>query len=206
MGDIGDRRSRASATAARTRATIVAGAVLAIAALAIAVMLWPAPPGDRSRHAASTTYTAGAHVDAPAVDGSEVQPPDDGAPPLDRIPPLEPAQPRVAELPASASARGGIVAGYPVEVAAPVATDDVLDSAVASGDGAVQFSLRARSDAPASEILEHYRALWTSLGLAATTAQGGGVSFRDAFSSITVVTEEGGTGVVYVIHGVLRTA
>jgi len=184
----------------------VTAAVIAIGlAFTCAVWLVPALTGERTRESRETQPTGVVSVDAPPVDGSEVLPPDDGAPPRDRLP-REEAAPRISELPESASAQGSVVEGFPTELAGPADASDVLDSAVATEGDVMQFSLRARTATDAAAISAHYRALWSSLGLAAIPAGDGALSYRDDHSSVTIVTEEGGTGVVYVIHGVLRAA
>jgi hypothetical protein len=134
-----------------------------------------------------------------------VQPPEDAARGAQHLPPVTQSAPRVqTPLPPSAQERGGLVAGYPTDLAAPAADSEVLDSAVASEGDVLQFSLRARTAAAGADVLAHYRTQLSGQGLAAATADAGSVAFRDAYSSVVVTAEQSGTGVVYTIHGVLR--
>lgn len=193
-----DRRMRATA--------IIVGAVV-VAGLAVAAWLGLAPLPDAATappQAVAPAPLTGPDADAPAVDGSEVLPADETPQRPDRIPPIAPAAARVTlPLPASATAQGELVAGFPADLAAPAEDSDVLDSTIASEGDTMQFTLRARSDASADAVLAHYAAAWAALGLAPSpSAQG--VSYGDAYSSLSVVAESTGTGLVYTVYGVLR--
>jgi hypothetical protein len=210
MGNLETSRARETKSDRRLRATLIAVAAVVVAGLGVAAWLLTAPPpAATAPPAASSERTAGPQPGAPAVEGSEVLPPDESAQSPQRLPDIEPAAPRVsAPLPASGSAEGALVEGYPADLAPPTADAELIDSTVSSDGGVMQFSLRARTSADADAVLAHYRALWTGLGLA--PAPGGGVdegmSYGDDYSSVTVAARTGGTGLVYTIYGVLRTA
>lgn len=213
MGNQGMARAYAPKLDRRMRATLfVVGVVVATGLGAAAWMLLsPAPPDGAQTAAplAQPTTGSGPVVGATPVPGSEVQDPDPSRAPIDRIPARTAATPRVsAPLPETASATGGLVAGLPVDLAAPLDGSDVLDSSVASEGTTVQFSLRARTDTDADTVRESYAALWAGLGLAADdTASADGTSFEDAYTSVSVTADATtGTGTVYTVYGVLRAA
>ncbi|MCX6502429.1 MAG: hypothetical protein NT132_08510 [Microbacterium sp.] len=163
----------------------------------------PTPPAVGGAHSSSTGPLPG----ATPTTGSEVMPPGDGTVTPDRLPPRAATHPPSSLPPAdSASARGAIVAGYPVEVAGPLDGSDVIESSVASEGSLVQSALVARTDASPEEVLEAYRARWSALRLAAVPgAEAGAASFGDASSSITVSADASGTGTVYTVFGIVRT-
>lgn len=182
---------------------------LASAAVAIAVVVGAliavAPTADPEATAPRPSASSGSGADPTAapVAGSEVQPPDPSAAPRDRIPPRTPQTPRITvPLPASASAAGAVVEGYPIDLAAPAEDSDVVDTSVSSEGDRLQFTLIARTDATADAIRAHYAALWTGMGM---TADGEG--FRDPFTSVSLtVNDDAGTGTVYTVYGVARAA
>jgi len=125
--------------------------------------------------------------------------------PGDHLPPLASPTPRVvAPLPASGSAHGALVAGYPVELGAPLPDSDTLDSSLATEGDILQFTLVARTDAAAEEVLARYDAQWASLGLVPAPETAGVLAYRDAFTSLTVSAATSGTGTVYTVFGVLK--
>lgn len=206
MGNLGDSRAREPKTNGRIRATLIAVGVIAALGIGTAVWLLVSPPpagGGASADPPAASQGPGPDPTATPVAGSEVQTPDPTSAPLERIPPRTAQVPRITgPLPESASATGEIVEGFPVELAAPAADSDVLDTSIASEDTAMQFALVARTDATADAVRAYYASLWTELGLTPD-----GAAFRDAYTSISVtVDESGGTGTVYTVYGVLRTA
>ena len=185
--------------------------VAVVVTLGLATAAWlafaPGPAGSGSSPGGETrAATTGPEAGAPAVEGSEVLPPDATATRPDRLPDLATTVPRVSvPLPASGSAEGALVDGYPADLAPPAEGSEVIDTTVTTEGDTMQFSLRARTGADAATILEHYRGLWAGLGLVpAPTAQTDALGYTDAYSSVTVTAEAGGTGLVYTIYGVLR--
>lgn len=182
--------------------TVIA-AVLVAAAL-WATGWWPSPPHDAAPPAA--TATPGPAPGATPVPGSEVQPPEAAAGP-ERLPPPPGATPLVHQpLPENASARNALVAGFPVAIAGPAPATDVIDSSLAHDGTVLQAALTARTDAAVDAVLAHYRDLWSGLGLAPATSDGGSEAFSDTYSSVSVsAAATTGTGTVYTIFAVLRT-
>jgi hypothetical protein len=219
-----DEISRPQSMTPRMRATVVVAGIAATVALGAALAFATAPVSTSTVTAASTPEAPGAapgaegatesrqESAAPTVGpspgatpeaGSEVLPP--STPPAGGMPDLPAAAPRVTvPLPASGSALGVLVAGFPVEIAAPLEGSDVLDSAVAAEGDVLQFSLRARSDTTSTAVLHRYAELWGDLGLTPEPDDATGAAYRDEYSSVAVAAETTSTGVVYAIYGTLR--
>ncbi|GAA3923405.1 hypothetical protein [Microbacterium invictum] len=163
-----------------------------------------APPASDDGSSTETTPNAGPSPDSAPVDGSEVLPPADSAAPSNRLPPLPQPTPLVeAPLPENASARGKLVDGFPAVVAGPAPGDDVLESSITSDGTTMQAALTARTDDSPDAVAEHYRATWSTLGLAPTAGET--VSATDPFTSVTLAITESGTGTVYTVFATLRT-
>lgn len=198
-------KARTRAIAPLMRIALVAtGAIVAIGLgaagwLSIAT---PTPAGPGAAPAVAVPAApAGAAASGTPVAGSEVLPPAEPAP---GGLPRTWTTPRVqAPLPASSSATGELVAGYPTDLAAPAPGSEVLDTSVASDVGAMQFTLRARTDEPIEEVIAYYRSIWSGLGLAAATDAD--ASYRDDYSAVTISAQATGTGSTYTVSGVLRT-
>lgn len=200
------KSARSRTLTPRVRATLIASAILAVVGLAAAT--WLLLPRDAAPPAADATVSTGPLPGASPTTGSEVLPPSGATAEDDRIPPRDAAVPRVsAPLPASAAAQGALVEGYPADLAAPLAGSDILDTSLTSEGDVLQFTLKARSDASAADVLAHYSTLWAGLGLAPEVAEASAASFRDPFSAVTVSADGGsGTGTVYTVSGVLRAS
>jgi hypothetical protein len=191
---------------------LMRGALVAVAALvlvgAVGVsVLTQASTEPPTPIAGRGATPAGPDPQAPAVAGSEVQDPAEEMTPVDpnRLPPRTPAEPRIhAPLPASAAETGALVDGYPADFAGPREGSTVLSSAVTSEEDTLQFTLRARVDLSPDDLRRGYADQWGTDGLTALASGAAQVSFADAFSSVTVSTQETGTGTVYAITGVLR--
>ncbi|MFG6502964.1 hypothetical protein [Microbacterium sp. P05] len=193
---------------------LVAGIVLIAAAVVGGWMLTspagsdaaaPSASGSAAGPVAGTEAEAGDPAQAMPEHGTEALPPDTAR--SNTPPSVAPPTPRLPDpLPVSASARGSLVVGYPVEVAAPLEHSEVLDSSVAGAPGTLQFTLVAHSEVSPEQIVEQYRAAWSGIALSpeAEPSAGATASFRDAFTSVTVSAETGGTGTVYSIFGVLK--
>ncbi|WP_194409700.1 hypothetical protein [Microbacterium cremeum] len=150
--------------------------------------------------------TRGPLPGAEPTTGSEVQAPDATAPSADRLPALSTPSPLVsAPLPDSGSASGELVDGFPTGVMAPAPPSEVLQSSIATEGDTMQVTLQARTDATPDEVSQHYRAVWSGLGLAATgSSDGADTSYSDALSSLTLAFTSSGTGTVYTVYGVFR--
>lgn len=162
----------------------------------------PGPTGSPATPATPTT--------APTpVNGSEVLPPETGQSDAARLPARTQASPLVvAPLPPDATAQGKLVDGFPTSVAAPVAGTEIIYSSIATEGMRMQAGLTARTEQSATEIADHYRALWASLGLAPAGGDDDDdatVSYSGPFTSISLTTSETATGLVYKLFGTLRT-
>ncbi|KJL43798.1 MULTISPECIES: hypothetical protein [Microbacterium] len=192
--------------------------VAAVVVLGIAVTIWLLTIGSGTAgvdgadpDAGSTptaTVTQGPIPGATPTTGSEVQPPDETAAPIDRLPPLPTSSPLVSDpLPASGSASGELVKGFPVDLMGPVPDSQVLESSISTEGSTMQVSLVARTDAADDDVRAHYRELWADLGLTDTSGGDGSITYSDAFSSLSLAfSESSGTGTVYMIYGVFRTS
>lgn len=191
----------------------------AVALVGLAITLWLSTAGGDAGApravdattappaAPSATPTPGPLPDATPTTGSEVKAPDATAPPADRLPPLSAPSPLVsAPLPGSGSASGELVDGFPTNAMAPAPASEVLQSSIATEGDTMQVTLQARTDATPEEVSGHYRALWSSLGLADVTSGGADASYADALSSLSLAfSASTGTGTVYTVYGVFRT-
>lgn len=184
----------------------IVGGIVA-AGIVVALVLLLAPPGGPESGSPSTTPTVGPDPDATPVDGSEVQPPDPTATAGAGLPPRQPDEPLVtAPLPESASADGELVDGFPADIMGPTDDSDVLSSSIATEGDTMQVTLVARTDASEEDVTQHFRALWTDLGLSDAGPSGSAaLSYGDSLSSLTLAfTPASGTGTVYMVYGVLR--
>lgn len=194
------------------RWTLVAVGGVAAAGLVAALALSLAPAGGSPSAATSATAApisptaAGPAPNATPVDGSEVEPPTTPDAPSDRLPPVSAPTPLVAgPLPASASAQGELVPGFPTVLGGPAPDADIIDSSVSSADTVMQVTLTARTDATREDVTAHYRSAWAGLGLADASGDAA-LAYTDPFSSLTLAFTDGsGTGTVYVIYATLRT-
>lgn len=215
-------------TPAMRRVLWLTGGVVAVA-LAAAVWLWAAGAGgdtgpgaapSATNPAASPAATPGSEPEpeptptrgpvpgAAPTTGSEVQAPEAGQPDPGRIPPLPETTPLVgAPLPASGSAEGELVEGYPSDAMGPTLDSDVVSSAIATEGDAMQVTLVARTDASPDSVRAHYREAWTAIGLIAHGAtDAAGLSYTGRMASLTLAfAAESGTGTVYTILGSFRT-
>jgi len=192
------------------------GAVVVIGIVVALVLLFSPPtnppgdsPGAGSQNSPSPAATAGPSPDAAPADGSEVPSPDPTATPGAGLPPREGDEQLVtAPLPQPASAEGRLVDGFPVDIMGPDDESEVLSSSIAVEGDTMQVTVVARTDAPEADIIEHYRALWSGLGLSDAGASGSSaLSYGNDFSSLTLAfTPSSGTGTVYMVYGVLRAA
>jgi hypothetical protein len=168
-------------------------------------------PAARPAVASPAATTPGPAPDATPVAGSEVLPPQAtdasaGLPPLDGDP-SRPADPPLvsAPLPAPGSVQGGLVAGYPADLAGPRPGDEIIESAVTTEGTALQATLSARTADPPADVIAHYRAQWEARGLAPALDTGDEFAARSGTAALTVSASAGGTGTVYTVYAVLRT-
>jgi hypothetical protein len=147
----------------------------------------------------------GPAASATPVDGSEVLPPTAEAD-RDRLPPREPDPVLVsAPLPTADSAQGRLVAGFPVAVVEPAPGSEVIDSSVTPEGSTLQVTLTARSERGVDEIRDHFRGVWTPLGLTAQNSTDSEIAFRSATASATLAVALTGTGTVYTVFATFRT-
>lgn len=194
--------------------SLAAVGVIVAAGLALAawLALAPAPASNSAGEAAQASATpqgpppSGSDPQATPTTGTEVLPPTETSRPRDGVPDPPAVSPRIsAPLPADGTQEGGVIAGFPTDLAGPTYGSDVLSTSLASEGDVLQFSLRARTDAADGDVTSHYSALWSSMGLAPAPASAdGSVSYQDGYSSVTIATQDSGTGMIYTIYGVLR--
>ncbi|MFS0866270.1 hypothetical protein AB3M83_02915 [Microbacterium sp. 179-B 1A2 NHS] len=186
---------------------VIAAGVI-VAAVVIGAVVWsagpPAPPAPVAER--STPPAPGPDPDATPVDGSEVQPPDAtsrsaGVPLMTPEPPLFDGS-----LPASGSARGELVDGYPDALAGPVEGDEVLESSVASEGTTLQATVTARSEKAPDAVRAALEKRWAAVGLASEAGAGETeTTYGGSSAAMTLSVSAGGTGTVYSIVAVLRT-
>lgn len=186
-------------------AGLVAGGLAAAGWLLSAAVSPTAAPTPQATTA--PIPTPGPIANATPTAGSEVIPPAAGQAPTDRLPQLAPPAPLIsAPLPANGFVRNELVAGFPVEVVSLPANADVIDSSLAQDGTVMQATLTARTDAPAEDVLTHYRELWSGLGLAPGASGEGDAAFSDTYSSVSLAfSGASGTGTLYTVYAVLRT-
>lgn len=199
--DVRPALTPAMKTAIAVVGVLVVGALIVVAALTAAGQPEAAPAASSTPAAAPTS---GPLPGATPTTGSEVQPPTEA--PRNGLPPLEPAEPLItAPLPEPGSRSGGMVKGFPDGVADPMRDSNVVSSSIATEGAVMQLSLVASSAETPDAIREHYRALWTSLGLRAVPTDDETVAFSGDYESLTLSVGASGTGNLYTIFGVLRT-
>lgn len=197
--------------AMRTVLWIVGALVVAGLATTIWLFATGGGPGTAASDPGSgpaATPTRGPIPGATPTTGSEVQTPDPTASAADRLPPRADATPLVTEpLPASGSAKGELVRGFPVDAMGPAPDSEALESSIATEGATMQVTLVARADSSAADLRAYYRTLWSGLGLAATESGDGSMTYSDGFSSLSLAfSPASGTGTVYMIFGVFRTS
>lgn len=157
--------------------------------------------------APAPTSTRGPLPGATPTSGSEVQSPAPQQTDQGVIPPRTSTDPLLSEpLPASGSAEGQLVDGFPADVMGPASDSQVVSSAIATEGSVMQVTLVARTDSSAADVTAHYRDLWANLGLtpqdsagaAGTSSTGRGASLTLAFSP------DSATGTVYTILATFR--
>ena len=111
-----------------------------------------------------------------------------------------------APLPATASATGKLVAGFPSASLPAAPGSTVSSSSVASQDGHLQVSLVAKSKQGVTDILGFYRTALAKYGMydapAPATAGSTAVAFSRGGNSVTVTATPGSGGTSYVLYGV----
>lgn len=205
-------------TPAMRNVVIVVGAIVATGLL-IAAWLFTtgggapgaSPSTSQSRSPSPSTSpapTPGPIPGATPTTGSEVQPPSATESPGSGLPPLPAQTPLVTPpLPASGSASGELVEGFPESIMGPAPGSDVLSSSIATEGETMQVTLVARTDAPADDIRDHYRQQWAALGLTESVSAGADAAYIDSFTSLTLAfSPASGTGTIYMVYGVFRTS
>ncbi|WP_295014245.1 hypothetical protein [uncultured Microbacterium sp.] len=186
------------------RAVLIGVLAVVVVGVAIAVWFWVAGPGAGSAAPAPTATVAGPRPGATPTSGSEVRPPT--ATPGTGLPPLSDETPLVkAPLPASGSADGAVVAGFPENVLGPLPGSTLGSTSIATEGTRMQATLIASSTSPEDDIRAHYQQLWAGLGLHPETTSDGTLSFTGAYESVTLAISSSGTGNRYTLSGVFRT-
>lgn len=187
-------------------ALVVAGGLGWAMMLGMTRSVGTADVADGADGAAPSATPATPTVEPTPVDGSEVLPPQQAQTASDRLPPLPQATPRITvPLPASAATSGGLVDGFPAELAGPTPASDVIDSSIASDGSTAQVALTARTDETTDAVVEAFRARWTDAGLAPATAADATLAFADGYTTISLAVSTTGTGTVYTVYATLRT-
>ncbi|TQJ30610.1 hypothetical protein [Microbacterium sp. SLBN-146] len=202
-----DAARRSGLTRGMLIAILAVGAAIIVGVAIVISLLVSSGSSPEASSDPTSTATSGPNPGASPADGSEVQSPAPDAT-SDRIPPIPTASPLVtAPLPASASAEGELVAGFPADVMAPAPGSEVLSSSIATEGTTMQVDLVARTDAAQDDVEAHFRDLWGRLGLIDSPAGDDAiVSSANAFTAVSLAfTPASGTGTVYMVHGVLRT-
>lgn len=202
---------RGSGITPAMRITIGVAGVLVVAGVVAAIVL-TGMGGAGSDDAVQTTATAtppstsGPLPGATPASGSEVPPPP--ATPLSAMPPASAgaAGPLVsAPLPASGSQDGGLVEGFPAEIAGPAAESTVRSSSIATQDTVMQTALSALSSASQDDVRAEYRTRWAAAGLREQQTADGTMTFAGAYESLSLTFGSSGTGTLYTVFGVFRT-
>ena len=184
--------------------SIVAGVVV----VGLIASAWVATRGGPGvgEAVATSAPTAGPSPSATPVAGSEVQPPTAGSV-VDQVPARPAATPRIAApLPASGSLQGGLVDGFPAELAGPLEGSTTVDSSIAGDGTTIQVTLVGRTAQSPAEVIAAYEARWSALGLVPAPSAPSTASYSDAFTSLTVgFSPSAPTGTLYTVYGVLRT-
>lgn len=188
--------------------TIAVVGVLVVAGVVAAIAL-TGMGQTGSGHEASTATprsTSGPLPGATPTSGSEVPPPP--ATPLSAMPPASPrgATPLIsAPLPASGTAEGGLVDGFPAEIAGPSASSTVRSSSIATQDTVMQATLSAVSSVSQDDVRAEYRTRWAAAGLQEQQTADGTMTFTGPYESLTLSFGSAGTGTLYAVYGVFRT-
>ncbi len=160
------------------------------------------PSGTPGTPGASAT--SGPLPQATPTTGSEVLPP--SATPNTTLPPIPTAKPLISPpLPASATATGSLVPGFPTAIMGPAPKTVVVSSAIAAQSTSMQVTLVGRSTLSQSAIRAHYAQLWASLGLQQGLTSDGSLSYAGAYESLSLAFGSTGTGNRYTVYGVFRT-
>ena len=115
-----------------------------------------------------------------------------------------------APLPASASAIGKLVAGYPQAVLPQAPGSDVATSSVAAQAGHLQVTLEAKTAQGVTDVVAFYRQTLAKYGMYDSPAPAIDGSTSVAFSrdgnSVTLTATPGDSGTSYVLFGAFTTA
>lgn len=204
-----EETSKTGLTRAMKIAIGVVGVLVVAGVITTVALNGTGSPGARATPSPSVSLGPGPLPGAKPTTGSEVPTPTaapPGSAPLAQQPPAQPATPSIsAPLPSSAARDGGVVDGFPVNVAGPVEGSTVTSTSIAVQDTVMQLSLAAVSTASPDEIRAHYAGLWNAAGLREQPSTDGTTTFADAYGSLTLSFGSSGTGTLYTVYGVLRT-
>jgi hypothetical protein len=193
---------------------IGAGVVVVVGAVVVGWLLTNSggPGGDAgdagSAPSGQVTPTQGPLPDATPTSGSEVIAPTEA--PQTSLPPVAPVAPAEALVappyPASGSAEGELVAGYPSAAMPPSPGADVLQSSIATEGDIMQVTLLGRTDASPDDVRAFYAAAWSALGLADQSGQDGTLTVTGRGASMSLAFTTAGTGTRYTVYGVFRAS
>ncbi|MGO4681150.1 hypothetical protein [Microbacterium sp. 2MCAF23] len=199
--------ARGTRIAPAMRVTIgVVGVLVAAGAVTAIVLTGVGGTGADRAATAAPQSTSGPLPGATPASGSEVPPPP--ATPLSAMPPASAGEagPLIsAPLPGSGSLDGGLVDGFPAEVAGPAAGSTVRSSSIATQDTVMQVTLSALSSASQDEVRGEFRTRWAAAGMREQQTADGTMTFTGAYESLTLSFGSSGTGTLYTVFGVLRT-
>lgn len=159
----------------------------------------PTPGAGGADGAASTPApTAGKRY------ATEVMPADPKATPA--LPPSTPLPfPISGPLPASASASGRLVAGFPSDVLPQAPNSRIAASSVAAQASRLQVTLEASTDRAVTELLSFYRTALAKYGMydapAPAAAGSTAVTFSRDADSVTITATPARGGTSYVVYG-----
>jgi hypothetical protein len=198
---------RVRAIAAVAIILALASAVVAVVTIGPALDSVPDPGRPGTSDAGSSETPASGGLDG---ESSSSRPQPHSLPPSAPLTqkPTAPQKPLVSKpLPKSASARGELVAGFPVAVIPLVPGGSVLFSSVAATGAKLQVGLESIASMAPADVIAHYSAAFSRLGLVAapTPATGGArtATFTRGGNSVTVTAASyGGSNCRFTVFGV----
>lgn len=202
---VGQQQTRSDAASARSALPhATATAVDPSIGAAGASTAEPTSPPEKA--APAPDVEPGASSQPPAA---EVLPPEPDTSPA--LPPSTPLPVLVTTpLPATASATGKIVHGFPSHLIPTAPQSTVVSSSVASEGSHLQAALTAKSTMSADDVVAYYRTAFAKYGLLDSAAPAGqdssALNFTRGTSSVTLTVTETRTGCRYIVFGALTAA
>lgn len=192
------------------RVRAIAAVAIALAVTAVAVVAIGLTPGSVPDAGRQGTSDAASSAESPASGGLDGEPSSGQQQPYSLPPsaPRTPGKPLVSNpLPKSASARGELVAGFPVAIIPLVPGASVLFSSVATPGSKLQVGLEAIASIAPADVIAHYSAAFSRLGLVAAPEPATGdaptATFTREGDSVTVTAASyGGSSCRFTVFGV----